>query len=497
MNRPAKITITNEVNCIVTGLLPDHIDYFYEAYGKYAPNYFFQKRFTLGKWDGKIRYFYKKGNTFVYLLDEIVPKLYAFGYKVNLVDQRTGGFVEIPQIDKTYISHIINLKTGKPYELRYYQVDSINASTQVGHGISIVGTGGGKTFTTAVLADLYSKAGLKPIVIVPNTSLILQTINDGFEELEMDVGEYSGDRKDINHKSVVSTWQALQHNPEIMRQFDVVIVDECHGLKGHVLTKLLNEYGSHIAYRFGCTGTLPKPEADAMAVRIAIGDVVHTKPSHELIEEGYLAKLHISVMQLDEPFKGPYEEWKLANLGVKMTYTRFKDSYFPTYKAEKSYLQLKKERLQWIADLVDTRRNMKKGNVIGLVTSIAFGKRLQKLIPNSKFVYGKDKAKIRKQVYDLFEEHSDLVVIATAQIAGVGISIDRIFNMFLIDIGQSFIRTIQAIGRGLRKGADKDHVDVIDVCSDLKYSKRHLRERKKYYKEAKYPFKVHKIDYAA
>ena len=68
--------------------------------------------------------------------------------------------------------------------------------------------------------------------------------------------------------------------------------------------------------------------------------------------------------------------------------------------------------------------------------------------------------------------------------------------MFLIDIGQSFIRTIQAIGRGLRKGVDKTHVDVIDVCSDLKYSKRHLRERKKYYKEAKYPFKVHKIDYA-
>ena len=87
-----------------------------------------------------------------------------------------------------------------------------------------------------------------------------------------------------------------------------------------MLTKLLNEYGSHIAYRFGCTGTLPKPEADAMAVRIAIGDVVHTKPAHELIEEGYLARLHISVMQLDEPFKEQYEEWKRDNPGVKMTH---------------------------------------------------------------------------------------------------------------------------------------------------------------------------------
>lgn len=495
MKRPVKITITSEVNCTITGLLPDHTNYFYDAYGKYAPNYFFQKRFKLGQWDGKIRYFHKAGKTFVYLLDEIVPKLYVFGYKVNLVDHRVGAFVEIPQIDETYISYAINPKTGKPYKLRYYQVDAINAFTRAGHGIAIVGTGGGKTFTTAVLSDLYSKVGFKPIVVVPSINLVMQTIEEGFQPLELDVGEYSGDRKDINHASVVSTWQALQHNPEIMRQFDVAIVDECQGLKGQVLTKLLNEYGSHIVYRFGCTGTLPKPEADAMAVRIAIGDVVHTKPSHELIAEGYLARLHISVMQLDEPFKEQYEEWKRDNPDVKITYTKFKDSYFPTFKAEKSYLQLKKERLQWIADLIDTRRNMKKGNVMCLVTSVPFGKRLQKLIPNSTFLYGKDKATVRKQAYDLFEEHDDLVIIATAQIAGVGISIDRIFNMFLVDIGQSFIRTIQAIGRGLRKGVDKEHVDVIDICSDLKYSKRHLRERKKYYKEARYPFKVHKIDY--
>ena len=59
--------------------------------------------------------------------------------------------------------------------------------------------------------------------------------------------------------------------------------------------------------------------------------------------------------------------------------------------------------------------------------------------------------------------------------------------MMFIDVGKSFIRIIQSIGRGLRKAPDKDFVCVTDVCSDLKYSKRHLRERKTFYNDARYP----------
>ncbi len=64
-----------------------------------------------------------------------------------------------------------------------------------------------------------------------------------------------------------------------------------------------------------------------------------------------------------------------------------------------------------------------------------------------------------------------------------------------IDVGKSFIRIIQTIGRGLRKAPDKDSVHVTDICSDLKYSKKHLRERAKYYNEAQYKFKKHLVDY--
>jgi hypothetical protein len=36
---------------------------------------------------------------------------------------------------------------------------------------------------------------------------------------------------------------------------------------------------------------------------------------------------------------------------------------------------------------------------------------------------------------------------------------------------------------------------VVDVTSNLKYSKRHLTKRKKFYQDQKFPFKVTKVKY--
>ena len=101
----------------------------------------------------------------------------------------------------------------------------------------------------------------------------------------------------------------------------------------------------------------------------------------------------------------------------------------------------------------------------------------------------------RQKVYDLFKSRDDLVVIATVNVAGTGLSINRIFNLVLVDLGKSFIRVIQAIGRGLRKAHDKDFVNVLDVCGDFKYSKQHMAKRIKFYQEAGYPYKKHAVTY--
>jgi superfamily II DNA or RNA helicase len=85
--------------------------------------------------------------------------------------------------------------------------------------------------------------------------------------------------------------------------------------------------------------------------------------------------------------------------------------------------------------------------------------------------------------------------VATYGVAAVGINIPRIFNLVLIEPGKSFVRVIQSIGRGIRKAEDKDFVQIYDITSSCRFAKRHLTQRKTFYKDANYPFDMEKIKY--
>jgi superfamily II DNA or RNA helicase len=92
---------------------------------------------------------------------------------------------------------------------------------------------------------------------------------------------------------------------------------------------------------------------------------------------------------------------------------------------------------------------------------------------------------------------TDKIIVATYGVAAVGINIPRIFNLVMLEPGKSFTRVIQSIGRGIRKAEDKDHVEIWDVTSTCKFSKRHLTKRKQFYKEAKYNFTQEKLEWMA
>lgn len=494
------IRIKDEVSCAVLGLHPDHLSFFYEEYAVFAPNHFFNPKFKVGMWDGKIRFFGKAGLTYTYLLDEMVPRIVKLGYDVAVDDHRTAEIAFPPAITEDFFGSSVMDKSGKPWKMRDYQVEMVNVLLEKGYGIGIAGTGGGKTSMTAALAMAYERdSKCRSIIIVPDKNLTLQTIEE-YDNFGLDVGQYSGDKKDIAHQHVVSTWQSLRNNPHLLREFQVIIVDECHGLRGAVLTKLMMEYANQVPNRFGVTGTLPKEETDMLAAVIAVGPVRYTIPAHQLIAEGHLSNLHIDIMQHKINLKPEYDkfvefEFKPSPLDpTPMTYAKWKDQYFTDFAAEKRYLQTNPERLDWIATYIDIKREQDKGNVLCLVNGIAAGKKLVKLIPDAHFVYGKDDTQVRKDVYDLFKENDHVVAIATVNIASTGLDIPRIFNLIFIDMGKSFIRVIQSIGRGLRKADDKDFVHVTDICSDLKYSRKHVTERVAFYKEAQYPHKKKPVD---
>lgn len=247
------------------------------------------------------------------------------------------------------------------------------------------------------------------------------------------------------------------------------VVANCHGLKADELKALLLKYLNHVPIRWAMTGTIPKEEYYAESLYSSIGPLVNVVTAKELQDQGILSTCNINILQLIE-----YRQYK-------------------TYQEELKYLVKDMARLTYISGLI--KNIMESGNTLVLVDRIETGNVLSSLIPDSVFISGKVKSVNRKDEYDAFKTENSKVLIATFGVASVGINIVSLYNLVLLEPGKSFVRVIQSIGRGLRKGFEKDHIEIWDITSSMKYSKRHLTGRKVFYKEKQYPFAITKLDW--
>ncbi len=437
----------------------------------------------LGRWDGKIAFFGLGGTTYLHLVEKILPILEDGGVYVDLDDRRPNFNVEFTKIDKDYLSNIKwpdnHPCAGQTIELRDYQVQTINKFLEETQSIQEIATGAGKTIITASLCRLVEPYG-RTLTIVPNKSLVTQTEED-FIACELDTGVYYGDRKEVGRYNTIATWQSLnvlekkaknEHSTEF-KEFcsgiNTIIVDEVHMAKADVLKRLLTGPFAHCQIRWGLTGTVPKEEYEYMGIKVSLGEVTHRIPAKELQDKGVLANCHVNVLQTLDTVE------------------------FKNYQEELKWLTTDSNRMSWIAQTIEHIST--SGNTLILVDRISAGEILEKKIKDSVFISGSTKTLERKEHYDEVSTSKSKIIIATYGVASVGINIPRIFNLVLIEPGKSFVRVIQSIGRGIRKAEDKDNVQIWDITSSCKFAKRHLTQRKKFYKEANYPYNIEKVDY--
>ena len=478
-----KLIIKDEVNIKVDGLPVElrrkivNSLKFDLPYARHMPAY------KLGRWDGTKTYFGIGGNGYLAHLDVILPIIDEAGFEIEVEDQRLPHNFKFEKITETYWADQGKTwpkghpNAGEPIMLRDYQYDVVNKFLENPQSLQEVATGAGKTITTATLSQLCEPYG-RTMVIVPNKSLVVQTEED-YRNLGLDVGVYFGDRKELGHTHTICTWQSLNvldkksYDDESLTlaefAFEVcaVIVDEVHQAKAEVLTKLLTQNFSNCAIRWGLTGTIPKEKWEFQGILASIGPVINQVTAHDLQQKDVLAQLDIQILQTQD---------------VRV---------FRSYQEEYSWLVTDDERLSWIAEHI--KAVTETGNTLVLVNRIDTGNKLLAKLNDAVFISGEVKLHERKEEYDEVKTSNDKVIVATYGVAAVGINIPRIFNLVLIEPGKSFVRVIQSIGRGIRKAEDKDFVQIWDITSTCKYAKRHLTERKKYYKEAKYPFAVTKV----
>ena len=480
-----KLILKDEVNCKFEGLalttrrkLEKKLKFFL-PYAYHVPAY------KLGRWDGCVGFFTMGGATFVNCLPHILPVLEEEGYDIDIEDSRESHDFKFDLVtedlfhSRTWPAR--HPSAGEPIVLRDYQVEVINQFLQTPHCLQEIATGAGKTLITAALSYMCEPYG-RTIVIVPNKDLVTQTETD-YVNLGLDVGVYYGDRKELGKTHTICTWQSLNVLEKRFRDglsdsglhdfaegVVCVMVDEVHQAKADVLKKLLTGPFANVPIRWGLTGTIPKADHERLSLEISLGEVVNALSAHELQDMGVLANCDVNVIQLQE------------NVSYR------------DYQSELTYLTTNKERLDYMATII--QRFSESGNTLVLVDRLKAGQGLvERLGEETVFVSGSMKSKDRKDEYDEVSDTDNKIIVATYGVAAVGINIPRIFNLVLIEPGKSFVRVIQSIGRGIRKAQDKDHVQIWDITSSAKFSKRHLTERKKFYREAKYPFHIEKVDY--
>ena len=479
------LEIRDEVNVKFVGLDVKTRRAISDAAKYFLPYAYHMPAYKLGRWDGCVRFCDIGGRTYLNLLDRLIPIVQKAGYDIEVQDNRNVWDLHFEEIDQLRYENVTWPKghpaEGEPIILRDYQVQVINEFLKNPQSLQEVATGAGKTLITAALSDCCEQYG-RTIVIVPNKDLVVQTERD-YKNLGLDVGVLFGDRKEYDKTHTICTWQSLSIMEKKSKNFEAdfpidqflagvvcIMVDEVHKAKADVLKNLLSGPFREVPIRWGLTGTIPKDEHEAVGCVCSIGPVIGNLSSKELQDRGVLAKLDINVFQLQDGVLG-----------------------FNNYAQELKWLVTDKDRVKHISDIISGLSG--SGNTLVLIDRLATGELLNEMNPDWVFISGDMKVADRQKEYREVSEMDNKVIVATYGVAAVGINIPRIFNLVLLEPGKSFVRVIQSIGRGIRKAEDKDYLNVVDITSNLKYSKRHLTKRKAFYKEQGFPFQVTKVEY--
>lgn len=455
----------------------------------FIPSARFSEKYELGLWDGRFRFMDEYGKTYINVVDRILDILSNDGYEIDIEDNRKCDIdVEFETIDENYMSDIYwpndHRLAGKPIVMMEHQVRCVNALIQHPQSLIEAATSSGKTLVIAALARKLKDSG-RIIIVVPNVSLLEQTRNF-LKYMQIDVGTLYGSNKDFDNDVIVATWQSIfsafkrtrvmekLSQDEVQRLLSGVVgfvVDEAHGAGADSLFTLMTKTFSNIPIRWGMTGTLPKDSLSRTKILVGMGPTVEKVEPKELQDKGLIASCKIHMKEMID----------------KAT---FKD-----YHSEKKYIIEDDEKRKFYVD--EIKKISETGNTLVLVDRVKFGKQLvsdlEDVGVDVKFVAGATKSEERMDTYQNIHESNNQVIVATVGVAAVGIDIPRLFNIVFLEIGKSYIKIIQAVGRGLRLAADKDHADIYDYYNSTKYSKKHSNQRFNYYKEKEFEVDRKKI----
>ena len=437
-------------------------------------------------------FFYDENSNEVYIPSGLLPiiknevLLAGFLWKDEVSHEESPILPDI-QVNKDILSGI---------ELRDYQVEGIVSSLKYKRGIIQVHTGGGKTeMMIGVCSYLLANTSMNILICVPTTNLLYQThermLNRGVSESDISL---LGDGHDLDpsKRVLVSTVQSAYRkffigevHQDWISHLGCLMLDEAHHSKCATWSALIDKLSPE--YLLGFSAEPFHRDKNHMIpdllLRGLLGPVIHRVTVDYLVEKGFLSKPY--VVSLDSKCASNLYrvfDWTLVN---------------------KSGIVKNKLRNSLICDASQLLINMDKKPLI-LVQQIAHGVSLAEELSAKGYRVIMLKGGLRAAVFQegkIFETYVDTegkvvkefnegkidALIGTSTL-DEGVDIPSLSAVILAGGGKGRIKTLQRIGRGLRRKAGDNTTVIVDFRDRFNLvTHSHHKKRKAMFDELNIP----------
>lgn len=479
------------------GLRQELMDYFSFR----PPGYQFVPSYKNRIWDGYIR-----------LYNPMKPFLYAglLEYMQKFCEDR-GYEIQIPaemqpdnSIQDSYVEELA-AEIGAKLKPRDYQVNYVLNALRNNRTLSLSPTSSGKSFIIYLIQQHYYRVfGHRTLIIVPTISLVHQMAGDFIDygcDPDLIYKIQGGVDKKTKLPIVISTWQSLMRQPkEWFDQFRVVLGDEAHLFQAKSLTTIMEKL-TDAPYRHGFTGTISsESKVHRLILEGVFGPIKRFVTTKQLMDEGTVADFKVKALILSHSnetkaqFAKDLKDLKKKNPNKKNL----------VYVAEREFLFGNDKRNKFIQNLVFSLEN--QNNLILFDWVEKHGKILEPLLRKEgrvlHFIYGNTPGEERERIRHIIENDPEKRhdILASYGVFSTGVSIKRIDNAIFASAYKAEIKTLQSIGRTLRKGNGSDKAVLYDITDDLSagsftnYTLQHFRKRVDIYASEQFPFKIYNID---
>ncbi|NBW12469.1 MAG: DEAD/DEAH box helicase [Caulobacteraceae bacterium] len=428
-------------------------------------------------WDGKIRMFNVAARTlYVGLVTHVAKFAKERGYKIEYQDRNDFATLDFPLVSAKKFIMDLNL----PIQPRDYQIDAFVYAIRNQRALMLSPTASGKSLIIYLIVKYLE---LKTLIVVPTTSLVHQMASDfasyGCDEHVHKI--YEGQDKNTKDKIIVTTWQSIYKQPKSwFDQFSVLIGDEAHLYKAKSLTGILTKL-DQCQFKLGFTGTLDGTQTHKLILEGLFGAVKHVTTTSELIDKKVLADFSIKAIVLSYDDQTRFDNKKLD------------------YQDEINFIINNTKRNKFIVNLARSLN----GNTLLLFKVISHGTNLfsdlVKLREDVYYVDGTVGGLDREELRSVVETKENAIIVASTGTFSTGINIKNLHNIIFAAPSKSRVKTLQSIGRGLRKSETKTSSVLYDIVDDIQYKSRqnftllHFAERVQMYNQEKFNYKIYTV----